>query len=102
MQLPNAASTSEAHDWFIRNLAEIQSRSHACFARLNPDLREEAVAEVMANVYQASASAARRGVLAKITPYHAVVYATKHFRTTRLLLAMTDFIETDRFFTTVL
>ena len=34
----------------------------------------------MAHVYQASESAARRGVLAKINPYQAVVYATKHYR----------------------
>ena len=81
MQLPNtAASTSPAHDWFMQNLTEIQSRSRAVFARLTPERREDAVSEVMAHVFQASESAARRGVLAKITPYHAVVFAAKHYR----------------------
>ena len=79
MQMPNAAS-SAANDWFMQNLAEIQSRSRAVFARLTPERREDAIAEVMANVYQASESAARRGVLARITPFYCVTFAAKHYR----------------------
>ena len=48
--------------------------------KAQPDNGEDAIAQVMANVFQASESAARRGVLARINPYQAVVYAAKHYR----------------------
>ena len=81
MRLPSSpVSVSLAHDWFMTNLPEIKSRTNAVFARLSPERREDAIAEVMANVYQASESAARRGVLARITPFYCVTFAAKHYR----------------------
>lgn len=72
--------TSPAHDWFLHNLDEIRSRATACLCRLRPEAREEAVAEVMAAVFCAAVRAARRGTLCRVTPFHAVVFATKQFR----------------------
>ena len=81
MQLPNTAvALSPAHAWFMSNLPEIQSRSNACFARLTPDRRQEAQAEVAAVVFKAVDSAARRGVIARITPFHLVNNAARQFR----------------------
>lgn len=70
---------SSAHRWFAVHRIEIESRIKACFCRINDNELEEATAEVLANVYKAIDSAARRGVLGNVTPYHLVVYAVKHF-----------------------
>jgi hypothetical protein len=75
-----AISQSPAHAWFMENLPEIQSRSRACLSRLPRHQREEAMAEVVGSVFKASVHAERNGVLARITPFHAVVYAVKHYR----------------------
>jgi hypothetical protein len=80
-----AISQSPAHTWFMQNLPEIQSRSRACLSRLPGHQREEALAEVTAAIFKASVSAERNGVLARITPFHAVVYAVKHYRQGRRL-----------------
>ncbi len=84
-----AISQSPAHQWFTNNLPEIQSRSRACLSRLPHNYREEAMAEVMGAVFKAGVHAQRNGVLAKITPYHAVVYAVKQFRQGRRMAGYT-------------
>lgn len=81
MNIP--ATDLPAHDWFTHHLPEIRSRAHACFARIEGDRREEAEAEVLASVFRACVRAARRGTLARITPYWAVVYATRQFKAGR-------------------
>lgn len=68
--MSQAIQAVSAQDWFLDHLPEIKSRARACFSRLRAEDRDEAVAEVVANVYTSCASAARRGVLARITPFH--------------------------------
>jgi hypothetical protein len=75
-----AISQSPAHTWFMQHLPEIQSRSRACVSRLPRHQRDDAMAEVVGSVFKASVHAERNGVLARITPFHAVVYAVKHYR----------------------
>ena len=81
--IPKPISSSPAHCWFSQNLSEIESRSRACLSRLQPEQREEAMAEVLGAVFHASVNAQKRGVLARITPFHAVVFAVKRYRTGR-------------------
>ena len=83
--LSSLAGSTPAHRWFAQNLPEIQSRARACLARLHPAQREEALAEVMGAVFTTSVHAHRRGTLAKITPFHAVNFAAKHYRAGRRL-----------------
>jgi len=78
--LPRLVSSSPAQSWFTRNLPEIQSRSRACLSRVRPDQRDDALAEVMGVVYKTSVNAQKRGVLAKITPFHAVDFAVRQYR----------------------
>ena len=67
----------------MNNFDEIQSRSKACFSRLTPDRRQEAQAEVLATVFKATASAAKRGTLNRLTPFHLVSYAVQQQRVGR-------------------
>ena len=84
MQLPTpSVASSSANLWFMNNYAEIQSRSKACFCRLTPDRRQEAEAEVLATVFKATASAAKRGTLNRLTPFHLVSYAVQQQRVGR-------------------
>src|ERR1035438_9190683 len=76
---------SPAHTWFMNNLAEIQSRSHARLKYLSGDRKDKALAEVVGAVFKASIHAQRRGVLDRITPFHAVNYAVRQFRVGRRL-----------------
>src|ERR1035438_690174 len=75
-----ALLSSPAHAWFMNNLAEIQSRSRVRLKHLSGDRQEEALAEVVGAVFKASVHAHRRGVLDRITPFHAVNYAVRQFR----------------------
>ena len=80
MQMSNSkVDPFAAHDWFLNNLDEIRSRAGACLGRLRPEHREEAVAEVVAAVFCAAVRAARRGVLERVTPFHAVDYAVRQY-----------------------
>src|SRR5438552_2962720 len=81
MQLKHSAVfQSPAHIWFLSNYEEIQSRTRACFSFLRVTDREEAVAEVIAVVFKASVLAANKGVLHRVTPYHAVRFAVLQYR----------------------
>ena len=80
-----AVQVSPAHDWFMNNLSEIQHRSRAGFSRLHAEEREEAMAEVIGTVFQAGVNAAKRGVLHRITPRLAVIFAMRHYRQGRRL-----------------
>lgn len=81
--LPIAIPSTPVQNWFIRHLPEIESRSRACFCHLRPEQRDEALAEVFGVVYKTCVNAQKRGVLAKITPYFAVVYAVRQYRAGR-------------------
>lgn len=81
MQLNHPAVVeSPAHVWFLAHLPEIQSRCRAAVARLRAERREEAAAEVTAAVFKAAVHAARKGMLDRVTPYYAVLFAVRQLR----------------------
>jgi len=88
--IPSLAQQSPAHTWFMQNLTEIQSRSRACLSRVPSRFRDDAMAEVIANVFKASVSAQRRGVLARITPFRCVLYAVKQYHQGRRMAGYTS------------
>lgn len=73
-------NSSLAHQWFNDNLPEISIRARGVFFYLRDDDRDEAIAEAVAYAYTAIDSAARRGTLHNLTPFHLVNFAAKHFR----------------------
>ena len=81
--IPSSVSRSPAHVWFSQNLPEIQSRARACLSHLLPEQRAEASAEILGSIFKTCVSAQNRGTLHNITPFHAVVYAVKHYRAGR-------------------
>lgn len=78
-----AAVSSPAHVWFVSHLPEINSRARAYFSDLKPEVREEAVQDCLAVIWKQSLTAARRGVLDTHTPFHAVVFAGRGWRSGR-------------------
>jgi len=72
-----------ARQWFEHHYAELKSRSAAQFNHLPFHNREEAVADVLATAYLGIVSAADRGVLHRITPFHLIDYARRQHRTGR-------------------
>ena len=79
----NDHCSHEANSWIQRHHSELRSRARACFAYCEPGHREEAIAEILAASLAAAHSAARRGKLARITPYWLVIFATRQFRSGR-------------------
>jgi hypothetical protein len=69
-----------ADAWFLGHLAELKSRARGALYRMQADPREEAMAEVLATVFESCLNAARRGALDRVTPYHAVMYAARRHR----------------------
>jgi hypothetical protein len=74
---------TEANAWMITHHAELRSRAHAKFRHLDPERREDAVAEVLAMALVWAHAAARRGTLHRLTPFWAVVFAARQWRTGR-------------------
>ena len=72
-----------ANRWLEENLAELTGRASACFARTDPDRREEAVAEITATSVAAAHSAARRGTLARLTANWCVIFGVRRFKSGR-------------------
>ena len=81
--IPKVSFPSLAHSWFSKNLPEIQSRSRACLSHLRPEQREEAMSEVLGVVFKTCVNAHKRGVLGRVTPFHAVVFTVKQYRAGR-------------------
>ena len=75
--------SQQASRWLEQRYVELLSRANACFARYRPERREEAVAEVLAITVAAVVSAARRGVLHRLTPFWCVLYAARQLRAGR-------------------
>ena len=71
------AASGSANAWLVRHHNELVSRANAQFARLDPERREEMVAEVIARAFEWAVSAARRGRLDCVTPYWTVVFADR-------------------------
>ena len=78
-----AQSLSPAHQWFTDHLPELTSRAKALFHRLPYVEREDAVAEVLAFIFQYALRAFQRGVLDRLTPYTMVVFCGKNYASGR-------------------
>lgn len=81
--ISSAVFQSAAHHWFAQHLPEIQSRAKACLSHLRPEQREEATAEILGAIFKTCVNAEKRGTLNNVTPFHAVVFALKHYRAGR-------------------
>jgi hypothetical protein len=77
--VPESEVHALADGWFLAHLREIRTRACASLHRFRGEAREEAVAEVLAHVFSFCLSAVRRGTLARITPYYAVVFACRRY-----------------------
>ena len=74
----SAADASRlANAWLLAHYTELRSRARAQFARLDPELRDEMVAETLALTLRWANSAASRGCLQRMTPYWAVCFAAR-------------------------
>jgi hypothetical protein len=65
---------SAAHTWFEAHLRELTSRAHAFVRRLPRNDREEAVAEVLGQIFAYTVRAAARGKLHLLTPFTLVSF----------------------------
>jgi hypothetical protein len=68
------AQISPAHVWFSQHLSELRSRAKVFAAQLGRNERDEAVAEIVAQTWKFVLSAARRGKLARLTPFTLVQF----------------------------
>ena len=84
-----AVTQLSAHNWFMQNLPEIQSRSNACLSRLSGERREDAQAEIIGAAFKATVHAERNGVLGNITAFHVVTNALKQCRQGRRMAGYT-------------
>ena len=62
-------TASPAHAWFEQHLPELQSRARVFVRRLPPGRRQDAKAEILAQIWRYVLSASRRGKLALLTPF---------------------------------
>jgi len=80
LAIPDHHATQEANSWLLTNQVELESRAKANLAMLGRERRDEAVAEVIAMAFAWAVSAARRGVLHKLTPFWCVIFASRQWR----------------------
>ncbi|MEI8194726.1 MAG: hypothetical protein WCI73_02335 [Phycisphaerae bacterium] len=77
------APSLPAHLWFQQHLPELTSRCHAVFCRLPEVEREEAIADVLAAIYQVIVRTYRRGRLDCLTPFWLVNFGARQYRSGR-------------------
>ncbi len=78
----------QANGWVERNLRELKSRGSAVLGRVDENRREEEIAEIVAMSVVAAHSAAKRGVLHRLTPFWCVIFAAKQLRSGRSCAGM--------------
>lgn len=80
-----SSQPSSAQAWFQQHLPEITSRAAVFARRLRRGQRDEAVAEILAQVWKYAVSAAARGVLARLTPFTLVSFFGRGYAAGRRL-----------------
>ena len=71
-------TTTDANRWLTSHYAEIVQRARFRHGHLDPEARDEAIAETLAYTTQAVHGAAGRGTLDRLTPWTCVRFAGKH------------------------
>jgi hypothetical protein len=74
-----ASSVSSAHTWFEEHYAELHSRARVFARRLPHGQREDAVSEILAQVWRYTLSAAVRNKLSQLTPFTLVQFFGRNF-----------------------
>ena len=87
---PHTTARDQANRWLITHYDELVRRAKLRFARLNPEARDEAVAEALAFTTAAAHSAAQRGKLHRLCPATCIHYAARQFHRGRRVAGYTS------------
>ena len=82
--LPSAPPTT-AHAWFSENLTELTRRAQAFARRFPRRPGDDAVADILGQIFRYSLSAATRGKLALLTPFTLVSFFGRAYASGRRL-----------------
>ena len=82
--LPSAPPTT-AHAWFTENLSELTRRAQTFARRFARGQRDDAVAEILGQIFRYSLSAATRGKLHLLTPFTLVWFFGRGYASGRRL-----------------
>ena len=87
---PHSTARDQANRWLVTHYDELVRRAKVRFARLNPEAREEAVAEALAFVTTSVHAAARNGNLHRLCPATCIHYAARQFHRGRRVAGYTS------------